>query len=169
MDQALHNKIERRVIELAKASNLDPTKLRPATYQMLYAKAYREEGKLLEAAGHALSSSSRVIFGKRVSKAKSEANEKQCEACPHDKFHRSGTGKPMCKGCGCSGKFLEIKWQDPKQHCPLTVSGKRCDFAGGASPNDPNDPPIWDNRTADTEDGIEVPKQEGDRFAAIQE
>jgi hypothetical protein len=146
MDTATHNTIERRVLELAKSQGLEPSRLSRAVYQRLYVQAYAELGKSRQAAGSIVNAAANLVLGRRLSKEVVEANHAICRSCPHGKY-RVMNGSPTCDGCGCSGRMLAIKWRDPNQHCPLTVSGKRCDFAGEFSPNDKSDPPVWDNRS----------------------
>lgn len=146
MATATPNQIERKILDLCKQRGIEPARMNEALHRRLTLQAYRELGQGGKAITNAIVSRTRVAFGNRVSKEVEKENKQFCKRCPHDKFGHLKDGIVYCMACGCSGKFLESKWRDPSKHCPLTVNGKRCDFAGKHSPNDPEDPPCWDNR-----------------------
>ena len=112
---------------------------------------HRGEEKLVKA-GIAVTGSAIRTAVRRVSKEVAFQNQKTCQDCPHGMFKVLGKKKiPHCGACGCTGSGLSNKWRDPRGHCPLTIKGLRCDQFGDFSPDDPNDPPVWDNRKKESE------------------
>ena len=146
MQTATKNDVDRKILEICTRKGINPSHMNEALYRRLALAAYSELGSGGKAITSATTSVARVALGFRVTKQVARENRSTCVGCPHGMFDKLGSGQELCRACGCSGKLLEYKWRDGKAHCPLTIHGNRCDFAGDYSPDDPSDPPVWDNR-----------------------
>jgi len=158
MRTASKQEIDREILKICEERGVNPAHLNESRYRQLSLLAYRRLGKAGKAIASATSSVARTKLGMRVSEEVREQNRQTCLECPHDKYAvLARDGSSACRACGCVGRMLEVKWMDPKEHCPLTVNGHRCDFMGEHSSTDPDDPPIWDNRGKEASKVIDTP------------
>lgn len=109
--------VQQAVIRLARARGLNPATLTGNQYKLLVATVYQQRGELLGAAGRAAASQIRTSLGRTVHLSVYKENRAKCEACP--KFGQLRDGTILCGACGCSGRLLESKLQDPLESCPL--------------------------------------------------
>lgn len=120
-----------RIVELARKHGLDPANLSGAEHRRL---AFLAHDKKARAAVAATASLARTRLLKLVVLRSVEAaNERECAACPRQRFLADGT--EVCDACTCSGALLESKRKDPKQKCPGVREGAA---------------PRWDNRDKPT-------------------
>lgn len=130
------------VLKLAKSRGLDPTKLGPVQFAILALEAQGGPADRARAVRRATSSRVRTgVFGRVVPGTQSTANAETCAACPHGALSLLRDGTKACTACGCQGAFLESKWKDPIEFCPLTVSGAEVCTVGFSG----HDPPTWSN------------------------
>lgn len=129
------------VLKLARARGLDPARLGRAQMLQLALEAQGSLGRQAAAATRALGSVAKTALGFHVSRERARANEQVCRKCPHGGFSILRDGTIACGECGCQGPFLESKWMDRQEFCPVTVSGRRVHDVGFL----PEDPPTWSN------------------------
>jgi hypothetical protein len=105
------------LIAAAKAEGKDPGRLTQREYQRL-AMDIRSKERLVRDATKAIISRGMTGLSLRVvSEKKQAANKEICKKCP--KFRILADSSPACDACSCSGKWLESKWADKIEQCPL--------------------------------------------------
>lgn len=119
------------IIQEAMREGLDPGNLSEAQYVRLRSKI-RSTRELVQDSGRAISSRVRTALGVRVPEEKARENEAVCRSNECKRFRllviemrksdgsaeRSGVN-PACDACNCVGRWLESKWSDPTESCPL--------------------------------------------------
>lgn len=130
------------VLKLAKKKRVNTANMSPAQFAALALEA--QGGLRAQAAAVTRAVKSRVkteVLKQKVDADKINANAATCDKCPHGALTHLRDGTRACGACGCQGRFLESKWADPDEHCPLTVNGKQVKVVGLRA----DDPPTWTN------------------------
>lgn len=124
------------IINAAKARGWDAANLSPAQYRAL-AIDVRSTSELARDSVRALASKAKNLVGVgQVSPAKVAENSAVCQSNRCERFRLLNTQqrtfdaegrpvvkitsqRPACDACNCSNKFLEAKWADNTQECPI--------------------------------------------------
>lgn len=135
-----------KIIEAAKARGWDPSNLSPAQYRAL-AIAVRLPHQVVSDGAKALVSRSKAVLSiNQVPIEKAAENKAVCAQNECGKFRtmvmvsRLKGQPPMqiprhaCDACNCASKWLDAKWSDASESCPIT--------------NPTTGQPYWSNRGA---------------------
>lgn len=122
--------LQLQIIKGATKRGWQPARLSGSQIEELRSEAMTSTQKV-RAAGRVASSVVRTrVLGRVVPLHVAQANEATCRGNPCGSFQETTSGEPVCMRCACYGRLLEVKWDDPKQRCPVEP------HEGG---------PYWDN------------------------
>lgn len=112
-----------KILDAAKRLGWDAANLSPAQYRHLSISVRSADELIRNAATAGASRLRTAIHLKVVSAEKSKDNAGICAGnrCGRYRLLKvlKGNPQPACDACNCAGKWLNSKWRDSTQHCPL--------------------------------------------------
>lgn len=115
------------MIAEAKKRGWDPARLSPSQHKILQLHVRSIAQKLGDGTRAMVSRGLTTLSLRVVSKITAEGNATKCRTNSCGKYRKFPDGREACDACGCSGKWLQSKWRDANEKCPLPE-------------------PLWDNR-----------------------
>lgn len=125
-----------KIIQAAKARGFDPANLTPSQYRSLSLEVRSTRDKIIDGARALKSRAKHKLGVGQMPVPVAEANKRQCESNECGRFrllnvqHRTKNEsgevtvsivgqRPACDACNCHNRWLEAKWGDNTQECPL--------------------------------------------------
>ncbi len=132
------------IIRAAKDKGLDPSRLSPSQYRALALEVRTASEKVADGTSAIISRGLTGLKLRVVPTIVAEQNASVCRENRCGKYRKFDDGSEACDACNCQGKWLQSKWRDAREHCPLPE-------------------PLWDNRDkqAVTIDPIRTPDAGG--------